>query len=306
MAISFTHPNYLFFLVAIPAVILIHFASLKYKKGHALRFANFDAISRIKGIDLYSKNVLILFLTIAILVLIIFSLSGMTIHRTLYSSSFSFVIAIDSSKSMEANDMVPNRMEAAKKTAINFVESSPAGSRIGIISFSGNSFIEQEVTEDKSALKRSINNIEISSIGGTDLYDAIVTSTNLLKPERAKAVILLSDGQINVGNLDDALEYADKNDVVIHSIAIGTKEGGMTSYGLSKVDEDSLKASAYNTGGKFFRAVNEKELSESFNSILTLKIRKVSFNLSPYLMIASIVIIIIDFILINTRYRTFP
>jgi len=237
MAISFTNPQYLILLSVIPLIILIHFFSLRHRGGHALRFANFEAISKIRGIDLYSKNISVMVLTIAVCTLLILSLSGLTVQRLMSSSGFSFVIAIDSSRSMEANDMPPSvsRIEAAKKTAVDFVESLPAGTKIGVISFSGNSFIEQDMTQEKFQVKSSINKIQASSVGGTDLYEAIITSTNLLKSEDTKAVILLSDGQINVGGLDDAVNYANENEVIIHSIAIGTIEGGETSFGLSKI-----------------------------------------------------------------------
>jgi len=306
MIISFTNPNYLFLLAVIPVIILIHFISLKQKRGVALRFANFDAISRIRGIDLYSKNILILTLTIIICFLLVFSISGLTIQRVMSASTFSFVIAIDSSRSMEANDFLPNRMEVAKNSAIGFVDSSPAGTKFAVISFSGNSFIEESITQDKFFVKKAINNIEVSPVGGTDLYEAILTSTNLLSSEEYGSVILLSDGQINIGELNDAIDYANENNLILHSIAIGTEKGGETAYGLSKVDENSLKAVAYNTGGKFFSAESNEEISDSFNEILNLGEKKVSFNLSNYLVLSVIILVILEFFLINTRYRIFP
>ena len=102
MIFAFAKPVYLLLLVCIPLVILIHFITLRKKRTNALVFANFEAIARVKGIDLLSKNIFVLFVTIIIIVLLVFSLSGIKINRTLYSSSSSFVIALDSSKSMEA------------------------------------------------------------------------------------------------------------------------------------------------------------------------------------------------------------
>lgn len=306
MEISFTHPYYLFLLVVVPLIIFIHFISLRHKGGYALRFANYEAISKIRGIDLYSKNIFILILTMLISVLLVFSLSGFTIQRTMSASSFSFVIAIDSSTSMEADDMFPDRITVAKNTALNFIDIVPAGTRFGIVSFSGNALIEQGMSGEKSLIKNAINNIGLSLISGTDLYEGIITSTNLLISEDAGAVILLSDGQINVGDLDDAIEYANINDVLVHSIAIGTQEGGQTSYGLSKVDEDSLKAVAFNTNGKFFKATNSDELMNSFNDILEYEVRNVSFNLSRHFLVVALLLFILEYVLINTRYRIFP
>jgi len=306
MYFSFTNPTYLFLLVIIPLIVFIHFFSLRHKGGAALKFANFEAISKISGIDVYSKNLVILILTILISVLLIFSVSGCIINRTMSASSFSFVIAIDSSTSMDANDIYPDRITAAKETALDFVDSSPMGTRFGVISFSGNALIEQGMTQEKSMVKNAINNIDLSLVSGTDLYEGIVTSTNLLSAEEAGVIILLSDGQINVGNLDDAVDYANMNNVLIQSIGIGTLEGGNTSYGMSKIDEDSLKAVAYNTNGNFFRATNKNELIEIFNSILDYKVRNVSVEISNYLIIISLLLFIFEYFLINTRYRVFP
>jgi Ca-activated chloride channel family protein len=207
---------------------------------------------------------------------------------------------------MDANDIYPDRITAAKETALDFVDSSPMGTRFGVISFSGNALIEQGMTQEKSMVKNAINNIDLSLVSGTDLYEGIVTSTNLLSAEEAGVIILLSDGQINVGNLDDAVDYANMNNVLIQSIGIGTLEGGNTSYGMSKIDEDSLKAVAYNTNGNFFRATNKNELIEIFNSILDYKVRNVSVEISNYLIIISLLLFIFEYFLINTRYRVFP
>ena len=146
----------------------------------------------------------------------------------------------------------------------------------------------------------------MSSIGGTDLYEAVITSTNMLVGQENKAIILLSDGQINVGSLEDVFDYANDHDVLINTIAIGTKEGGATSIAISKVDEDSLKSVAYNTGGTFFSAVDEESLSESFSNILELTERKVSIPLFSYLLISVVILFVIGFFLSNTRYLNLP
>lgn len=306
MQFTFARPYYLFLLIVIPLIVFIHFVSLRHKGGWALRFANFEAIAKIRGIDLYSKNISVLILTILICVSLVFSVSGLTIHRTMSASAFSFVIAIDSSTSMDADDMIPDRITAAKDTALEFVDSAPLGTQFGVISFSGNALIEQGMTQEKTAIKNAINNIDLSFISGTDLYEGIVTSTNLLVSQEAGAVILLSDGQINVGDLDDAIAYANENDVLINTVAVGTPEGGKTSYGYSKVDESSLISVATNTNGKFFRAANNEELAQSFKDILEYEIRNVSFDMTNYLIITSILLFILEYLLINTRYRIFP
>lgn len=306
MYITFTHQKYLFLLLVIPFFILIHVLSLRSTRRKALSFANFEAISRIKGIELFSKNITTLFLSVVIIFLLIFSISGLTLHTQATASSFSFVLAIDSSRSMEAKDMNPSRIEVAKQVAKEFVDASPATTRIGVVSFSGNSYINQDITENKDLVKDAINGIEISLIEGTDIYEVLITSTNLLKNEESRAIILLSDGQLNVGELDKAVQYANDNDVFIHTIVVGTKEGGKTTFGVSKVDEDALKALSYNTEGEFFNATNKATLSDSFNKALKLTKKKVSVELAPYLLLTSLVLFLVEYFLINMKYRIFP
>ena len=306
MTINFTHPENLLFLFLVPGIIFVHFFSIHLRKQKSLRFANFEAIARIKGIDIYSKNLVLLGLSCIVIFLIVFSISGLTIQREIQTSGFSFVLALDSSRSMEANDFRPNRMEAAKRTAKAFVDAVPAGTGIGVISFSGNALIEERVTDDKSLIKGAINDINITFVGGTDIYEALITASNLLDKEENKAIILLSDGQMNVGALEEAIGYAVKNEVTVHTIAIGTLEGGQTSYGLSKLDEDSLKAISFNTGGRFFQAGNLGQLIGSFEDILDVKKKNVAFSLSNYLLIAALLVFILEYTLFNIHYKMFP
>lgn len=303
VSISFLYPRYLFFLFLIPLFILIHLITLRAAKTTALKFANFEAIARIKGVDFLSKNIITLFLSIVIMFLLVMSISGLTLHTLIDATEYSFVISLDTSESMSANDLLPNRMETAKRAALAFIDSLPITTKAGVISFSGNALIEQELTDSKSSMKTAVNDIQVGEISGTDIYEAIITGTNLLSAEKTKAIILLSDGQLNVGTIDDAVKYANENDIVVHTIAIGTEAGGETSYGLSKVDEDSLKALSYNTNGQFFRALDEAELSNSFNEALAKTKRKVGINLSNYLLIASILLFALEYYLINSRYR---
>ncbi len=303
VSISFVYPTYLILLFLIPLFVFIHLVTLKATKSTALKFANFEAIARVRGIDFISKNIVILSLSILIVFLLIMALAGMRVHVLANSTEFSFVIAIDASKSMEANDMVPNRMAAAKKAATDFASRLPINTKAGVISFSGNTLIKQDLTESEDLMRAAISDIEISDISGTDIYEAVITGTNILKGENSKAIILLSDGQINVGSIVDAVEYANKNGVVVHTIAIGTAEGGETSYGLSKVDEESLMALSYNTDGAFFSAKNEAELLNSFNDAIGMTKRKVAVNISNYLIIASILLFVLEYFLVNSRYK---
>ena len=166
--------------------------------------------------------------------------------------------------------------------------------------------IETDLTDDIILIKQSIEKIRLSSVGGTDLSEAIITSANLLEGEDAKAVILISDGRINVGTVDEVILSANKKDIVVHTIGIGTVEGGQTQFAMSKLDEDSLTAVAYNTGGKYFQAQNKAQLDDSFNSILDFKIKKVSTDMTHSLLLIVLILLVLEYVLINTRYKVFP
>lgn len=307
MYLTFAHPKYLFLLFIIPLIILIHLLTLRGGRKRALRFANFEAIARVRGIEFFSKNIVTTFLSVIIVLLLVFSISGLTLHKYADASSFSFVLAIDTSRSMEAEDMLPNRLEAAKEVAKTFVDTAPPTTKIGVVSFSGNAYIHLDITDNKERLSEVITEIEQSMIEGTDIYEVMITSTNLLRRGgEGKAIILLSDGQITIGTIDETVAYANDNEVIINTIGIGTEEGGRTTYGISKIDEDALKALAYNTGGQFFRAEDKKSLLESFKEAIKLTRKKVAMDLSSYLLLAGILFFLMEFILVNSRYRVLP
>jgi len=200
---------------------------------------------------------------------------------------------------MTAVDVEPDRISAAKETAKEFVGALPSDSYVGVISFSGDSYIEQSLTKDKNDLKYSIDDIEVSGVGGTDVFEAVSNSIKLLREEKRGAIVLLSDGQINIGNFDEAVDYAKYNDIVVHTFGIGTVTGGEAVYGLSKLDEDSLKALAYNTDGRYFNVKSQGEMKQSFEEIIQVTRRLGSINLSFYLIIVVIVLFIVKQFLLS-------
>ncbi|MGV8151914.1 MAG: VWA domain-containing protein [Candidatus Nanoarchaeia archaeon] len=301
MYITFTNPQFFYLFVLVPVLVIFYFINLRSSKKRALKFANFDAIARIKGVEFFSRNLSLLIMTNLIVTLMILSLSGPILTVKGEFSSSSFVVAIDSSKSMTATDIYPNRLESAKKVSLDFVDSAPASAKMSILSFSGNTFIEQEMTSDKYRLKQGINSIEINDIDGTDIVEAVFISNNLLQGEKSKSLLILSDGQLNIGDLDEAIEYSRKNNLVIYSFAIGTIEGGATDFGISRVDLDSLKALSYNTEGLFFEINSTEALEDYFRELLKLKTGNVEIDISKHCIIAAIVLYFLMSILSGSR-----
>ncbi len=307
MYVSFDFPIYLNLLILIPALIAIHILTIKKRGSRAIRFANIEAIEKIKGVEIFSKNYTTLYLNIILVILLTLAISGARLNIVREASAFSFVIAIDASGSMNAKDVLPDRITAAKESAKAFVDSLETGVHVGVVSFAGATYIESEVSDDKFAVKRSIDGIQVKTVGGTNMYDAVATSVNLLRNEKARAIVILSDGQLNVLSPKEVYEYANDYDTVIHTVGIGTEEGSEASpYFISKLDQDVLAALSFNTGGKSYNITTKEEMKNAFNEIKSVTEREVSINLLNYLLIGVVIVLIINWILQSTRYKVIP
>ena len=310
MEIIFNNPKYLWYFLTIPLLVAIHFITLSKVRGKVLQFANFVAIARITGMQPQQKNILLLLARISIIVFIVLAVAGTTIRYIGESTENDFVLAIDSSSSMLANDLEPTRIEAAKEAALLFIDSIPRKSRIALVSFSGTSFVKQALTDDQGVLRESLGNMGIEPVGGTDLGDAIITGTNLLLlSEKSKAVILLTDGRSNVGmNPLQAVEYANNNNINIYTIGVGTEEGGMPE-GVNvtlTLDEETLEIIANETDGEYYRAESKEALNNAYSEIASSSRKKLSIDLTMYLMLMALVGVFLDWGMISTKYRRIP
>lgn len=305
--IIFLHPEYLFFLLLVPIIVLIHLTSLRAAKRRAIKFVNFDAIRRIKGVELYSKNLTLLYLNIAIVTLVVLALSGISFTYVADSSKNSFALVIDSSRSMGANDILPTRFDAAKKAGEDFLQMVPPQTRIGIISFSSSTIIESEVTDQSADLQSAIKMMNLMPSGGTDILTALVTASNILRLEQAKTIILISDGNTNVQSAQEIVDYAAKNNIMIYTLGVGTAHGGTdSSGGVYGISEDFLKILAENTGGKYYPISKVEDFYSSLTNIVDTAKKNILINLTNYLLILSVFLMVVNFFAINNKYRTFP
>jgi Ca-activated chloride channel family protein len=312
MEITFTNPLYLWFLVVIPLMILAHYVSLKFTTRKALKFANFPAIEYVTGMRILSKNYILLAMRLVTLLLIILAVSGVVLWYEAKGGQMDYVLAIDASGSMLANDYEPNRLESAKSSALVFVNSLPENSEVGVLSFAGVSFIRQRQTGDISKVRKAIGNISVELVGGTAIGSAIISSVNMFtNPGKAKVVVLLTDGQNNVGpSVEEAIKYANENHITVHTIGIGTEEGGgfeeINLTFVSKLDAQTLMTIANQTNGNYYKARNETELTDVYEEIALSSYQKISFDLSLLFLIIAVIILFTEWGLVNTRYRTLP
>jgi len=327
MNITFTNPTYLWILAAVPILIITHFYTLGKSRSVALKIANFEAISRVtKGEFLgkpyksffRNKNPLILLLRTITYCLFILAISGATLWYVGESSESDFVLALDASSSMLADDFEPTRLDASKEAAKLFVNTVPKA-KIGIVTFSGVPIVKLRPTKDKETIMQTINEIDIMETGGTNIGDAIISSSTLLGDQEngvSDIVVLLTDGRSNVGpQIDTAIEYAVDNNIVINTIGIGTEEGGkflenvsqeVADILVSKIDEESLQYIANVTHGKYYRAEDQQNLDNAFIEIASLTNRRISLDLSWMFLVAGLILLSLEWVLLNTRYKTIP
>ncbi|MEP7107466.1 MAG: VWA domain-containing protein [Ferruginibacter sp.] len=237
------------------------------------------------------------------------------------------ILCIDVSGSMTAQDFTPNRMEAAKAVAVNFVEKRLTD-RIGIVIFSGESFTQCPLTTDKAVLKSSIENIRNGLLeDGTAIGDGLSTGIDRLRSSKSKSkvIILLTDGENNGGLIgpDNAKEIAKAFGVRVYTIGVGTE--GYAPYPIKTelgviiqqqkvtIDEKLLKAIAGETGGKYFRAKDNAGLENIYKEIDGLEKSKVEITtitrytekFFPYVMIA-LGFLLLELVLRFTVFKKFP
>lgn len=312
MAITFTNPLYLWLFLILPLFLVTYLYSLRYVKKRAIRFANFEAIKRVSGGEKVSVNWIILILRLGIIILLILSASGMVIWYQGVSSDNSYVIAIDASGSMLADDFKPNRLEAAKNAALLFVDNINSKAEIGVVSFSGIGESEQKLTSNMFEVKDSIQNIKFKSIHGTAIGDAIKVSLNLFSSdEKPRVIILLTDGRENVVSSEElfkVVELAKKNHIIIYTIGIGTKAGGAVP-GIemtSTIDDDVLTEIAQSTNGKYFRVESDEKLREAYKIIDSSSESNIPIKMYLPLLLLAIFLIFIEWGLLNTKFKSIP
>jgi Ca-activated chloride channel family protein len=204
--------------------------------------------------------------------------------KTKTTRGIDIVMAIDVSASMLAKDLKPNRLEALKDVAADFIQGRP-NDRIGLVEYAGESYTKTPITSDKSIVLRSLEDIKYNTIieGGTAIGMGLATAVNRLKDSKAKSkvIILLTDGVNNGGFIDPstASELAVEYGIKAYTIGLGTNGMALSPIGILpnndfqygrvqvEIDEKLLQEIADVTGGKYFRATNNQKLKEIYTEI---------------------------------------
>ena len=194
--------------------------------------------------------------------------------QNINSDGIDIILCTDLSKSMEKDDFKPNRLVAARKVALEFVDHRP-GDRIGLVVFSGESFTLCPLTYDHEVLKNSIRaGLNDVLLDGTAIGMGLATSVDRLRESKSKSkvIILLTDGANNRGQIDpiSAAEIAAKYKIKVYTIGmsgLGVTKLNIPVMGDSEIDEDLMKKIASMTSGKYYRAIDNNKLTQIYEEI---------------------------------------
>jgi len=325
--IKFFKPEYFWLLLLILPMIAYYVWKVKQARPR-LQVSSLNAFAQYKDVRNKFKHILFILRILSIIFLIIALAQPKKVEsKNEKTEGISIVMAIDISGSMTAEDFKPNRMEVAKKEAINFISGRP-DDRIGIVAFAAESFTQCPLTSDHATAINLLRQLKSGIIeDGTAIGLGLANAVARLKNDDAKSkiIILLTDGVNNSGEISPitAADMAQQLGIRVYTIGIG-KNGYapfavQTPFGKQyqqmkvEIDEKLLKQIADKTGGKYFRATNEDKLHEIYKEID--KMEKTLFEKDstvhykdyflPFLFIG-IILLMLEIILANTIFRTIP
>ena len=329
--VTFLNPGFFWLFLLVPIAIAWYFWTRKTQSA-TLKMSSLQGFKNSKSVLAKLKPALFVMRILALSALIIAMARPRTVDissQTKTTKGIDIVLAIDVSSSMLAKDLKPNRMEALKEVASNFVESRP-NDRIGLVLYAGESYTKVPVTSDKAVVVNGLKGIKFDNVlqDGTAIGTGLATAINRLKDSKAKSkvIILLTDGVNNSGTIEPetASDIAKEFGIKVYTIGLGSN--GMAQYPYSiaangdfifrmmkvEIDEQLMKNIAKNTGGKYFRASSNSKLETIYNEINkleTTEIEELKFydydeKYRPFLIFAGI-LLLLEVGLRNTVYRSF-
>ena len=250
-------------------------------------------------------------------------------EQNVESEGIDIMLAVDLSVSMLAQDFDPDRLEAAKRVAADFVQKRPFD-RIGLVTFSGEAFTPCPLTTDHKILEEFLAAARTGLLqDGTAIGMGLAAAANRLKdsPAKSKIIILMTDGDNNMGYFkpEDAMQLAKTLGIRVYTIGVGSmgeamspvrrREDGKYLYGLVPVviNEELLQNIAATTGGKFYRATNDGELAQIYTEIDRLEKSKIDVTTTRrraeaagILLAAALILITVELLLRYTVFQTVP
>ncbi|MBT5876881.1 MAG: VWA domain-containing protein [Candidatus Latescibacteria bacterium] len=335
--IRFASPLFLVLLSFIPLMVWYYVRASRQKRG-SLRFPDLGVISNLApSAAVKYRRILPVIRILAVLIGVIALArpqSGLTGEEVI-SEGIDIILTLDISGSMRAEDFKPqNRLYVAKQVITEFIKGRTTD-RIGLVVFGGQSFTQCPLTLDYNVLTGLMDDIKIGMVDeGTAIGMGIANSVNRLRQSDAesKVVILLTDGVNNTGAIDPltAARAAKAMGIKVYTVGVG-KEGGAPipvdhpmfgrtyargsdgSLLLTEIDEGALQEIARITDGDYFRATNAAALSAIYKQIDALErteIETIQYTryteLFLYFLIPALVLLLLETVLAQTRFRTLP
>jgi Ca-activated chloride channel family protein len=316
---------YAFILLIIPIGMIIFYLRKKNDKFETLRIGTLDILDKISP-KINIKTKLPMILRLVGIILIIFALARPQIGnvtKDIKKKGIDIILALDISGSMQIEDFKPNRLEASKKVAADFIKERKTD-RIGLVVFAGESFLQCPLTVDYDVLTNIVSEMKIipRELDGTAIGLAISNSINRLRDSKAKSkvVILLSDGDNNAGDIDPitAAKFAKEFDIKIYTVGMGGEGGKLNNNFFSfqrvpPINKELLTKIADLTGGKFFMANSNEKLKNIWEEIS--KMEKTEVNVDKYtdwaekylwFLLPAILLFFIGIILSRIVWRVYP
>ncbi|MBI9032873.1 MAG: VWA domain-containing protein [Bacteroidales bacterium] len=327
---EFANIEFLYILGIIPLIVVWYI----YRNKNAfadIRLSETSSFSQArKSWKIYGRHLPFVLRSLALIALIVALArpQSSTSSQDINVEGIDIALTLDVSSSMLAEDFKPNRLEAAKNVAMDFI-SERRNDRIGLVVFSGESFTQCPLTTDHSVIRNMFEDIKTGMIDdGTAIGDGLATAVNRLKGSEAmsKVIILLTDGENNAGSLDpvSAAEIAKLYGIRVYTIGVGTQ--GTAPYPAQdvwgrkryqqvevKIDETMLQNVAQMTEGKYFRATDNQKLKDIYQEIDQLEKSKIDVTtfsqkheeFLPWALLA-LVLIALEFVLKNMVFKTVP
>jgi len=324
--ITFAEPLFLYLLLIVP-VIIAYYLWKQQKASASLRVPGLKPFEgTVKTFRNYLRHVLFAFraLAITLLIFILARPQATNKYQNTSTEGIDIVIALDISGSMLARDFKPDRLEASKDVATEFISGRPYD-RMGLVVFSGESFTQCPLTTDHAVLINLMREVQSGMIeDGTAIGNGLATAVNRIKDSQAKSkvIILLTDGVNNRGEIAPATAagIAKTYGIRVYTIGVGTQ--GMapypvnTPFGLQyqnmpvEIDEGILREISSTTGGRYFRATDNNKLIQVYNEIDKLEKSKIDVKQftkkeEKYmgLAIAAFLLLAVEILIRNTLFR---
>jgi Ca-activated chloride channel family protein len=314
---EFLYPKFLY---AIPLFILIILFKIFFlKKSSSIQVSSYSNLKNYFGYQGKLKIFIIRTLFVFSIISLIVGISRpriLSVDEDIKVEVIDIILVLDTSSSMLAEDFKPNRLEAVKNAANEFI-SNRKGDRIGLLVFGKETFIQCPLTIDYAVLSNLLTEVTVMEpkYDGTAIGVAIASAVNRLRnsDSKSKVIILLSDGSNNAGSIDpiSAAKIAKEYGIRVYTIGAGTKQSITQIPGRgfvrNEIDEETLEGIAQETNAKYFRAIDKNSLSSIYSEIDKLERSEITVNYFSSYKEIYIWFIVAGFILImvSETLRTF-